>query len=137
MIVGAVQYSMMLRTTPEDHKRMMRHWIEFSRRHEDALLHGAFRPHGYGENYPVIEAWNDEERIIGVYAPHRIVRIEQDGCDTYILNASGTGELVLDLDAPATAEVFDTFGASVGMIHLKRGVQRIKMPKCGYLRICK
>ena len=37
----------------------------------------------------------------------------------------------------ALREAFDTFGASVGMIHLKRGVQRIKMPKCGYLRICK
>ena len=132
-IFGAVQYSMMLRTTPEDHKRMMRHWIEFSRKHEDALLHGAFRPHGYGENYPVIEAWNDEERIIGVYAPHRIVRIEQDGCDTYILNASGTGELVLELDAPATAEVFDTYGETSGRSELPAGISRVKTPKGGYL----
>ena len=132
-IFGAVQYSMMLRTTPEDHKRMMRHWIEFSRRHEDALLHGAFRPHGYGENYPVIEAWNDEERIIGVYAPHRIVRVEQDGRDTYILNASGTDELVLDLDAPATAEVFDTYGKTSGRSELSAGISRVNAPKGGYI----
>lgn len=45
----------------------------------------------------------------------------------------GTSELVLELDAPATAEVFDTYGETSGRSELPAGISRVKTPKGGYL----
>lgn len=55
-IFGTVQYSVMLRTLPEGQRRMLAHWIGFAEAHRGTLLKGRFRPHGFGLNYPVIEA---------------------------------------------------------------------------------
>ena len=51
---GVVQYSMMLRKLPKDHVAMIRHWADFSQRHEEALLHGAFRAYNPEHGYPVL-----------------------------------------------------------------------------------
>ena len=59
----------MLRTYPESHKRMIAHWLKFSRDHRDALLHGSFRPHHYEAFYPWMEAENAVERIVWIAAP--------------------------------------------------------------------
>ena len=51
---STIQYSVMLRTYPEPHKRMIAHWLKFSGDHRDALLHGSFRPHHFEAFYPWI-----------------------------------------------------------------------------------
>ena len=54
------------------------------------------------------------------------------------MNATTDEDVVVDFCGDdAQADVFDTFGVSAGAIQLKRGVQRVKIPKCGYLRIGK
>jgi alpha-galactosidase len=37
-LFSTIQYSMVLAKINPEHKRIIRHWIEFSRRHRDALL---------------------------------------------------------------------------------------------------
>lgn len=137
-IFGVVQYSMMLRTLPESHRKMMAHWIDFSQKHRDALLKGSFRPRRFSQMYPLIEAENAAERIVAVYGSGTIAELGAADRDIYLLNATTDGDIVVDFDGDdANAEVFDTFGESAGSIRLTRGVQRVKMPKCGYLRIGK
>ncbi len=137
-IFGVVQYSMMLRTLPESHRKMIAHWVDFSQKHRDALLRGNFRPRRFSQMYPLIESENVAERIVAVYGNGTVADLGAMDRDIYLLNATTGEDVVVDFCCEnAQAEAFDTFGASVGMIHLKRGVQRIKMPKCGYLRICK
>lgn len=135
-IFGVVQYSMMLRTLPESHRRMMAHWIDFSQKHRDALLKGRFRPRRFSQMYPLIEAENAAERIVAVYGSGTVAELGAADKDIYLLNATTDGDVVVDFCGDdAQAEAFDTFGASAGMIQFKRGVQRVKIPKCGYLRI--
>ena len=128
----------MLRTLPESHRKMMAHWIDFSQKHRDALLKGRFRPRRFSQMYPLIEAENAAERIVAVYGSGTIAELGAADRDVYLLNATTDGDIVVDFDGDdANAEVFDTFGESAGSIRLTRGVQRVKMPKCGYLRIGK
>ena len=133
---GVIQYSVMLRTLPESHKKMIAHWLDFSQKHRDALLKGAFRPRHYEAFYPVIEAENAQERIVGVYNDVCVADCGAADRDVYVLNATGKGTLAVRLAAkPAKVEAFDTFGNSVPAPALNAGLQDVALPISGYLKI--
>ena len=132
---STIQYSVMLRTYPASHKRMIAHWLAFSKAHRDALLHGSFRPHHFEAFYPWMEAENDAERIVGVYVGGTVVPVDAAKKANYVLNGTGTGEVIVDAAEAATAEVFDTFGAAVGVVPLAKGLNKVVMPVSGYLKI--
>jgi len=132
---STIQYSVMLRTYPEAHKRMIAHWLRFSQDHRDALLKGEFRPHHFEAFYPWIEAENASERIVGVYVGGTAVPVDASAKPNYVLNGTGEGEVIVDSASAATAEAYDTFGASKGTRPLVKGLNRVAVPVSGYLRI--
>ena len=132
---STIQYSVMLRTYPESHKRMIAHWLKFSRDHRDALLHGEFRPHRYGALYPWLEAENAAERLVGVYVAGTVVPVDASSKPSFVLNGTGAGDVIVDSATDATADVFDTFGVQTGSVKLSRGLNRVKAPVSGYLHV--
>jgi alpha-galactosidase len=132
---GVIQYSMMLRCLPESHREVIRHWLKFSQEHRDTLMKGRFRAYNPESQYPILEAESEAERIIGVYSSGRVVSCGALDRPVYILNGTLGDSVVLDTKCDATAEAFDTFGKSAGKRILKSGVQRVKIPKGGYLVI--
>lgn len=135
-IFGAVQYSMMLRSLPEDHRRMMAHWISFSRHHRETLQHGRFRPHHFESFYPLIEAESRDERIVAVYSDAAVVKNLKPDRETYLLNATGEPRLFVELtEDPASVEVYDTFGAVVETISAEKGLRSLAVPCSGYAKI--
>ncbi len=134
-LFSAVQYSMMLRDLPENHRRMLAHWIGFSQAHREALLKGSFHPRGYDRLYPVIEAESAKERIVAVAADGTVAETGAADKPVWILNGSSQGVLFIDAAKAATAEIYDTFGARAGAARLAPGVQRIEVPRGGYVCI--
>ena len=131
-IFGVVQYSIMLREASPQYLDLVRHWIAFSQAHRDTLLHGDFRPHHAELNYPLIEAESAAERIVGVYADGIVAPAVLDK-PVFILNATGTGSLLVETDAPAAVRLFDTFGAAAGTFRLgAAGLHRLPCPAGGY-----
>ena len=136
-VFSVIQYSMMLRTLPEPHRRMVEHWIGFTRAHRSTLLQSAFRPHHYEANYPWIEAESAAERIVGVYAPDTVVPLPASDKTHYFLNGTGSDRLFVKADAPAVAEVHDTFGNRVGRFSVSKGPNEIPVPVSGFLTVGK
>ena len=135
-LFGTVQYSMMLRKLPEDHIRMLKHWIDFSVAHRGALQKGTFDPRHPELNYPVLVGADEHERVIGVYSADLCVPVPADGRTTYVLNATPTDVLTLDFSpAPKSVEAFDTFGARVDTVRAGGGLVRIRCPQSGFLKI--
>ncbi len=133
---GVIQYSVMLRTLPESHKKMIAHWLDFSQKHRNALLKGAFRPRHYEAFYPVIEAEDARERIVGVYNDACVADCGAADREVYVLNATGKGGLAVRLAAkPAKVEAFDTFGNPVAAPVLDKGLNDAAVPSSGYLKI--
>ncbi len=91
---GVVQYSVMLRDAPPEHRAMIEKWIKFSQDHREALLKGTFTPRHPELLYPVIEAESATERIIGIYGDCCIAEIP-DGKKTFLMNATGKDTLVV------------------------------------------
>lgn len=134
-IFSVVQYSVMLRNLPEGQRRMLAHWIRFTREHRDALLKGGFRPHHYEAFYPWIEAWNEQERIVASYVSGMAVPVDASKKVNFILNGTGTESVIVDAASEAKAEIYDTFGVQTGQMDVKTGLNKVKMPISGYLTL--
>ena len=135
-LFGVVQYSMMLGELPENHTKVIRHWLDFSQKHRETLLKSEFRPYHPEKCYPVIEAESDDELIVAVYDDMSVPEMKTSGKRTYIINASGAKSLVLDMPAaPRHVVAYDVYGSEAEAPGIVRGVQRVAVPLSGYLKI--
>ena len=135
-LFSTVQYSMMLRKLPETHGKMMRNWIDFTQRHRETLLKGAFRPHHPEAGYPVIEAESAAERIVAVYNDACVADAGAGDRSVVIVNATGADRLTLRLaKAPKSVESYDTFGVRQKPPTLRAGVQDVPVCRSGYLQL--
>lgn len=131
---GVIQYSVHLGSLPDDHKRVIRHWLDFSQKHRNTLLKSDFRPYHPEACYPVIEAESPEERIIGVYEDMNYVPVAKSDKPVYLINGTGASSVVADLaNAPKSAEAYNVYGEKVPVKLPKAGVNRIDVPVSGYL----
>lgn len=135
-LFGVVQYSLMLGELPENHTKVIRHWLDFSQKHRETLLKSEFRPYHPEKCYPVIEAESDDELIVAVYDDMSVPEMKTSGKRTYIINASGAPSLVLDMPAGARRVVaYDVYGHEAAAPEIVKGVQRVAIPLSGYLQI--
>lgn len=135
-LFGVVQYSLMLGELPENHTKVIRHWLDFSQKHRETLLKSEFRPYHPEKCYPVIEAESDDELIVAVYDDMNVPEMKTSGKRTYIINASGAPSLVLDMPAaPRRVVAYDVYGHEAAAPEIVKGVQRVAIPLSGYLQI--
>lgn len=132
---GVVQYSAMLREIPEEHRQVIRHYIDFASRHKGALLHGDFIPHHPQACYTAMEGQDDQERIIVSYLPQTVSRTTLDRT-VYLMNAQGEAGVYLEVDKSAgKVEIFDCLGQRTGTAKVKAGLNFVPVPSGGYARM--
>lgn len=133
-IFGVVQYSMMLRTLPQEHLAMIRHWMGFSQKHRTTLLQSDFRALYPQSGYPVIEAESDDELIVASYNSGNLVAVGNVSKPVYLLNATGASSMAVELARqPRSARVYDTFGNLTAESRPDKGLSRIEVPRSGYI----
>ena len=134
-LFGVIQYSMRLESLPSEQCDLIRHWIGFTQRHREALLMGSFRPHHPELMYPVVEAWNDSERIVAVYGENQVVDARRSR-ELYVVNASHRKGVAIRFDKGAfrVVELFDALGRPVGEFRppIDGGLADVPIPECGY-----
>ena len=135
-IFGTVQYSMMLRRLPASHLRMMRHWIEFTEAHKQALQLGDFKVPYPQLGAPFLVGESAEERIIGVYCPDLAVDTGAADRKVLVLNATPRRRLALWLAKPCDIVAYDTFGREAGHASVRAaGLHDADCPVSGHLEI--
>ena len=137
ILFSVPQISVRLAEIPESHRKMLRFWLDFWIRHRDVLMHGTLTPYHPEINYPLVTAENEKEKVIAVYYFDQFVKVACDpGKPCYVINASGRGELILELERkPASAEYFDTMGNPVKGSGLEPGISRVAIPASGLLKL--
>lgn len=134
-IFGTIQYSVRLETLPENHRKMVAHWLGFATVHGEALRHGAFRAEHPESGCPVVVGESAAERIVGLYEHSSVAPVGR--CKTaYVLNATGAEEVYVDSPVrPTAVAAFDTFGCSTATPAVGKGVSRVTVPRGGYLKL--
>mgnify|MGYP002673358008 FL=1 len=131
------QISVKLEVIPEEHRRMLRFWLNFCIEHRDVLLHGYLKPYHPELNYPIVSSETAKEKVIAVYNYGQIVKVACDaGKPCHIVNATERSELYLDLAAaPASVEAFDALGRPAPVGELKAGCAKVAIPRAGLLSL--
>lgn len=132
-LFSTIQYSMVLAKINPEHKRIIRHWIEFSRRHRDALLKGRFTPHHAENGYTWIEGESASERVVASYSQDVVVRSGAADKSVILVNATGANGMLVELSSmPSKVELFDVFGIKCGDSETQSGIVRLPVPASGY-----
>ena len=135
-LFSTIQYSMVLAKINPEHKRIIRHWIEFSRRHRDALLKGRFTPHHAENGYTWIEGESASERVVASYSQDVVVRSGAADKPVILVNATGAPGMLVDLSAaPLKIALFDVFGQMRGNVESQAGIVRLPVPASGYAEV--
>jgi alpha-galactosidase len=136
VLFSTVQYSMILQKASQEHRDVIRHWIDFSQKHREALLKGDFRPHHPENGYTWVEGESEKERIVVSYAENACVKSGKPNKVVYLVNATGTDEMIVDFAAkPALIEAFGVLGKAAGERVAAAGLVRLAVPKSGYVRV--
>ncbi len=136
-IFGVIQYSVRLEDLSPEQLKMSRFWLNFSAENKDILLNSEYVAHEPHCNYPIIEAFNDKERIAAVYARNKILPV--DGRKTTIINATPDSRIYTESDAEREAKItiLNCMGDEVRSetVKISKGVNVIDVPKCGLVVI--
>jgi alpha-galactosidase len=136
VLFSTIQYSMILQNLPEKHGEVIRHWLEFSQKHRNALVKGEFLPHHPEAGFTWVEGEDKNERIVVCYAENACVKTGKSNKDVYLVNATGKKGMLVEFSAkPAKIEAFDVFGKSVGALNSDGVFTRLQVPSSGYAKI--
>ena len=134
-LFSTIQYSMVLERLPSAHAEVIRHWINFTRTHREALLKGRFRPHHPENGYTWIEGESAKERIIAAYAHDVCVNTGTSDRQVFLVNATGGKGLLAEFTAAARVEFFDVFGKPAGFASVAEGISRLNVPVSGFAKV--
>ena len=134
-LFSTVQYSMVLAKLPPAHAEVVRHWIDFTRSHREALLKGAFRPHHPENGYTWIEGESGSERVVTVHGAEVCVPVNATARPSYVVNATGGAGVLVELAVPCKVELFDVLGRRDGTSECPAGFHRVPVKASGYARL--
>lgn len=128
------QVSVRLNTISAAQREMLAFWLGFYTAHRETLLRGDLRPEHPELNYPLVTAESASETVTAVYGAGQVAPVLA-GKPHYCVNATGGGELLLDLPQAARAEIWDCRGRALPAAELRPGLQRLAVPAAGLVKI--
>ena len=131
---AVIQYGMRLTALTPGQRRVVAHWLSFSRAHRDALVQGSFRPHGPLHAYPLLEMESETERIFTVHQQGLCVSVAGDK-PVWIVNGTGAQGVLVDCAGLCSVRLYDTFGTEVDAIRVEKGLSRLAVPRAGYVAL--
>ncbi len=132
ILFSVPQISVRLAEIPDSHKIALKFWIDFWYAHRDLLLNGYLTPYAPELNYPLVTTETENEFLTAVYEAGQAVPVESRD-HVYIVNASGTDELVVETPVSLHGKALDVFGVPVSDVYLPAGLSRIAVPDSGLL----
>lgn len=133
-IFSAIQFSVKIDTLTEQQYKMVKFWLDFSRKNKRLLLESKIIPEEPQSFYPIVRVGNDTEAIICVYQPNKVVRLT-DKRRVTVINANKSEAVFAELpqDGEVTAAIYDCMGDLVRCEKLSvyGGIIKIAVPMCG------
>lgn len=133
IIFSTPQISCMLTELPEDHKRMLKFWMQFCMDHCKTLQESPIRPEHPELSYPQVSAESAEEIITAVYSPEQTICITP-GKKQIVLNATHAEELVFKIKKACFIQTFNVFGEKNGCLELQAGLNSVPVSPSGFVQ---
>ncbi|MDX2128162.1 MAG: glycoside hydrolase family 36 protein [Chloroherpetonaceae bacterium] len=140
VLFSVPQLSNRFEKIPQNHLKMIQHWMTFWKENRALLLDGKLTPLHPELNYPVVSSEKGGEILTAVYAPLILkAPFEQKEIKRWkVINATHQTKLTVQCQKNCgnrSIEIRDCFGAVVAKrkINFKVGVHEIEIPRSGYV----
>ena len=127
------QISVRFDNITDDHKRILKWFLDFWREHQSTLLDGELEVLGVDANYTLAKATKDNESVAVVY--HNRPMTVQNGEGAYIFNSTGEDTLYIETFEDREYEIKNIFGESCEVGVLPKGVSRVDIKNCNMIFI--
>ena len=135
VLFSVIQFSMRIEKLPQEHLKMVKFWLDFVLKNKELLQNGKFRAFEPQNFYPVIMSENDNEAIICVYQPNKVIKVHNTK-KTTIINANKSEKVVVDMDycGELLVCVYDCMGNFIREEKLKaiNSLIKINVPMSGF-----
>ena len=126
------QISARLADIPESHKEMLRHRIEFYKKHKETLVFGRITAPHFEQNYPVIRSEGENEAITAVYTENAYITLPFGKfTNEIVVNASATEKIAAVIEKQCTAKFYDVCGKLTEEKKISAGLQILNIPISG------
>ena len=127
------QISVRFDNITNDHKRILKWFLDFWREHQSTLLDGELEVLGVDANYTLAKATKDNESVAVVY--HNRPMTVQNGESAYIFNSTGEDTLYIEIFEDREYEIKNIFGERCEVGVLPKGVNRVDIKNCNMIFI--
>lgn len=134
-IFSVPQISVKLSTLPGKHRKMLRFWLDYCRKHSKLLLQSRLLPYHPEANYPAVEAQDASGRIIALYQGSYTVDVTScSGTVVHLINATGGNKVILRSRVwPENIALYDCCGNAVKTELCLSGISEVIMPPGGLM----
>lgn len=131
------QISVRIEKLPENHRKMLKFYMDFWIKNRDCLLKGKLKVYNPESNYSLITSENESEMVAICYT-RNVVRVGETD-HLVIINATGDGDVILDFDKDCRvrATTVDCTGEILEQRYIKieKGVTKFNVPCSGMVKI--
>ena len=127
-IFAVVQISVKLESLPDNHRRMLKFWLDFMDKNKNLLLKSNIsvsEPHLF---YTSAKAYNDREEITAVYSNGKCAEISRE--NSAVINGTAKNYVICNAAETFAYEIYNCMGDFVGKGQIN-GFERVDIPKSG------
>jgi alpha-galactosidase len=128
------QISVRFDAITDDHKRLLKAYLDFWRANRDVLLNGDITAKNLEANYTMAESKKDGQCVAVLY--ENVVKCVSEKCE-YIFNSTAGDGIYADLDSDMEYSVYDMFGVLRTNGTVKSGVCKLDVKSCEMVKLTK
>ena len=138
VLFSVIQFSMRIENLPQKHLEMVKFWLDFVLKNKELLQNGQIKAYEPQNFYPVIRVEDDNEVIICVYQPNKIIKLDNEK-KTTIINANKSNEIFVEMKykGEVVVSVYDCMGNKIrdGRVYADNNLLKISVPQSGLCAI--
>ena len=118
------QISVRLNDITNDHKKLLKNYLDFYTKHHNVLLNGNLQVYGVEAGYTMASSALNDEKITVIYS-NQVVKYS--GLTEYIFNATGDNYVYIECDNQPIAQLYDYYGNLISTEKLSSKVNKINL----------
>lgn len=134
ILYSVPQVSVKYEDISEEHKKMLKHWLDFWLKYKNTLLSADFRAYNPDKNYTHLESVNDGIKIT-TYFSTEIIQLDDTLHEQIIVNGSMKETCIISTRKSYVYTLYDVIGKEVGTGTLSEKNTIYDIPKSGYIHI--
>lgn len=127
------QISVRIENISEDHKKLLKSYLDFWRQHRKTLLDGNLTVSGADAGYTMAKSKNHGESVAVLY--QNVIYKSENGITEYVFNSTGSDGICVVSEEEKSYELYDIFGTRYKEGKIIKGANLLELKNCQMAKI--